>query len=149
MPDLVVLQLCIFFVLSLFTCTCLTILCMGNSRCDKAILHTCDYHVTVTWLISLFPVFPKYSITRCFCRALLTDAYLDLLLPAPQSSSQPPSPDIDECLRIFKSVKDITRKTNSFMMDDIQVYNVWWYYVHVHVVTTEYIDIEHVQFIFI
>ena len=74
-------------------------------------------------MIVYFIVFPKYSITRSFCRTLLTEAYRDLLLPqhqTPQSRVASPA-DITECLKVFQIVRDISRKTNGYIMDDIQV----------------------------
>ena len=72
-------------------------------------------------VVLFFAVFPKYSITRSFCRTLLTEAYRDFLLPQQQKRSSNSSIDVSECLRVFQIVRDISRKTNSFMMDDIQV----------------------------
>ncbi len=68
-----------------------------------------------------FLVFPKYSITRSFCRTLLTEAYRDLLLPRQHKTTQSSLASTEECLKVFANVRDISRKTNGFIMDDIQV----------------------------
>ena len=75
---------------------------------------------------SFFLVFPKYSITRSYCKALLTEAYQDLLLPdqdsLPRSSSSPPSPpSLDEAKKTFESVLAMTRRANGYLVEDMKV----------------------------
>ena len=73
-------------------------------------------------------MFPKYSITRSYCKALLTEAYQDLLLPdqdsLPRSSSSPPPPpppSLDEAKKTFESVLAMTRRANGYLVEDMKV----------------------------
>ena len=72
----------------------------------------------------VFLVFPKYSITRSYCKALLTEAYQDLLLPdqesLPRSSSSPP-PSFNEAKKTFESVLAMTRRANGYLVEDMKV----------------------------
>ena len=60
-------------------------------------------------------VFPKYSITRSYCRYLLTDAYQELLTPSEDT------PSLKETENVFKTVLAITRRANRYLVEDMKV----------------------------
>lgn len=69
-------------------------------------------------MIFLFLVFPKYSVARSYCKALLTEAYHDLLLPHKDSPSKA---DLNETVKLFKLVLSISRQANTYLVEDIKV----------------------------
>ena len=70
--------------------------------------------------LSFSLAFPKYSVARSYCKALLTDSLRDLLLPNQQDSNS-----VEECLENFTSVLDVSRNSSTYVVSDIKV-SLWY-----------------------
>ena len=68
-------------------------------------------------------MFPKYSVARSYNKALLTEAYRDLLLPHHNLSNSPATPtaDVEECQQVLRCVLEMTRQANSYIVEDMKV----------------------------
>lgn len=60
-------------------------------------------------------MFPKYSITRSYCKYLLTEAYQELLKPSEDT------PSLMETEKVFKTVLGVTRRANGHLLEDMKV----------------------------
>ena len=80
--------------------------------------------------VFLILVFPKYSVARSYNKALLTEAYRDLLLPHHNLSNSPATPtaDVEECKQVLQCVLEMTRQANSYIVEDMKVCIHWFKY---------------------